>query len=354
MSHATTTVPVNEVGHEAEGEPARAWTPSETLRDLFAKKRQAIQAVCTPTLGADRLIKLFGAAASRNPKLLRCTPISILDAVMKMAELGLSPGPLGEVYLIPYENRKLNVVECQLIIGYRGMVTLARRSGQIATIAAVVVREGDEFTLAYTEAGTQFRHTPKMPLGEKVLGVWAMARFKDGGNQFDFMDRTEVDAIRSRSRAAGAGPWVTDFNEMAKKTVLRRLCKLLPMTPELESAIAIADRTEFDLAGADEEPQVAANGHTLASAIDSLKPKPDTTGAPAGAASPATITNGQSEAGSAPAPTTKETSPEEAAEFLKGMEGVEPEPANRPEPATKPRKGGPMGKGGASTVDITA
>lgn len=220
--------------------------PPRTMADLLMSKKEAMAAVATRHLSPEKLIKIVGVTMSRVPKLAQCTPLSTLSAVMTCAELGLAPSTLGTAYLIPYENRKNNTVECQLIVGYRGLIELARRSGFITTIQAEVVREGDAFDLEYGTVGAVFKHVPKSKADARIIGAWALARFKDEGHQFVYMTRDEIDAIRGRSRAGNNGPWVSDFGEMAKKTVLRRLCKLLPLTPEIEEQIAVADRTEFN------------------------------------------------------------------------------------------------------------
>ena len=298
MSQMDTTItPINEAGNEGEAQP-REQSAAGYLRELLNKKRSSIQAVSTKYLSADKLAKVVGAQAARVPKLLECTPASILNAVMTCAELGLAPGPLGSVYFIPYGR------ECQLIIGYRGMLDLARRSGQITTISAVVVRQGDDWSLSYGEGGAHFSHVPKAPTSAAIIGVWALAKFRDGGHQFDYMSKDEVDAIRRRSKASGSGPWVTDYTEMMKKTVLRRLCKLLPLTPEIEAQIALADRTEFDI---DAEAVVAAapaGTDALVQRLETARAKAaeNTPGVPADEASPDTTPQGQDEAGSVPAP----------------------------------------------------
>lgn len=228
-----------------EGESALANKPM-TVRDLLqGSKVQAMAAVCSNALSAEKIVKLFALAASRTPKLLECTPISVANAMMQCAELGVAPGTLGLAYLIPYENRKAGTVECQLIIGYRGLVELARRSGQVSTITSDVVREGDVFI---HENGVEpvLKHQSIAPLGSKRTHAWAAVKFRDGSFQAAVMRWEEVMAIKSRSRAGNAGPWVSDTDEMAKKTVLRRLCKLLPLTIETARAIEVADKTEFD------------------------------------------------------------------------------------------------------------
>ncbi len=202
------------------------------LKDLLEKAKPSIQAVLPKHLTPDRLLKIALSATSRNPELLACTPQSILLSVMQAAELGLELGGLlGEAYMVKFKN------QVQLIVGYRGMVKLARQSGSLTSLEAYVVHERDMFEI---EFGLEPRlvHKPAMT-GDRgdVVAAYAIARFKDGARQVDVMTRSEIEAVRARSMAGGNGPWVTDFAEMAKKTVVRRLCKYLPLSPELQKAV---------------------------------------------------------------------------------------------------------------------
>lgn len=260
MANETKVVSMNEQGHEIveRGSP-QTMTVAALLRGA---KVDSMNAVCSRALSADKIVKLFALAASRTPKLMQCTPISVANAMMQCAELGIAPGTLGTAYLIPFENRKAGTVECQLIVGYRGLVELARRSGQVATITADIVREGDEFEY---ENGVEpkLRHRPKAATAAKRTHAWAAVKFKDGSYQFAVLRWEEVEAIRGRSRAGQSGPWVTDTDEMAKKTALRRLCKLLPLTLEIAAQMEKADRTEFDfedMAAATEQAEQTAHG----------------------------------------------------------------------------------------------
>lgn len=264
----TTIVQVNGEGHEIQQAKAAPMTVASLLK---GGKLKELQQLAGAAMSAERLIKMFAMAASRNPKLMQCTPISVLDAMTKCAELNLMPGTLGSVYLIPYENRKNGTCECQFILGYRGMMTLARRSGEISTITADVVRNGDEFDYEHG-IESKFRHKPKGIDGASPTHAWAMAKFKDGSHQLVVMSKSEIESIRRRSRAGDYGPWKTDTEEMWKKTALRRLCKYLPLEPDVEAAITGVDRAEmeFDMpstgSGEDEQPQDEAKPATTTQA----------------------------------------------------------------------------------------
>jgi recombination protein RecT len=218
----------------------------ETLRSLLEAAKPSMSQVVPKHVTPERLVKLALVAASRTPLLLQCEPKSIVQGVMTAAQLGLDcGGVLGSAYLVPFKNTKNGGrYEAQLIVGYRGLVDLARRSGEIETIEAHVVYAHDSFEVAYG-LDPVLRHVPCLTgdAGDPIL-VYAIARLKDGGRQVEVMTRAEVERIRSRSRAGSSGPWVTDWSEMARKTVVRRLCKYLPLSPELADALVADEKVE--------------------------------------------------------------------------------------------------------------
>src|SRR5690606_22598960 len=133
-----------------------------------------------------------------------------------------------------------NRTEVQFIVGYRGMIDLARRSGQILSIEARTVQEKDHFEVEFG-LDSKVAHRPAWEVADRgaLTFVYAVAKLKDGGVQFEVMSRAEIEAIRDASqgyqmakRYARDGkinsPWATNFEEMAKKTVIRRLFKYLP------------------------------------------------------------------------------------------------------------------------------
>lgn len=192
----------------------------------------------------DRMVKVALTAAAKTPKILQCSQESVMLSIMQAAELGLEPGgALGEGYLVPYGQT------CQFIPGYRGLISLARRSGQIVSIEAHSVFAGDEFVVEFgLDPKLVHRPTLSKDRGE-ITAFYAIARIVGGGLQYDYMTRADVDSIRSRSKAGQSGPWVTDYAEMGKKTVIRRLFKTLPVSVELCRALELqagAEAGEFD------------------------------------------------------------------------------------------------------------
>lgn len=181
----------------------------------------------------DRMARVIITALNRQPKLLQATQESLFNALMTCSQLGLEPdGRLA--HLIPYWNKKKSQYEANLIIDYKGLIDLAYRSGQIANIHADIVCEEDEFEV---ERGVVSVHRINYRKDRgKPYAVYAMARLKDGSEVSEVMTVPEVEMIRARSETPNNGPWVTDWNEMAKKAVFRRLSKWIPLSSEFRSS----------------------------------------------------------------------------------------------------------------------
>jgi recombination protein RecT len=211
-----------------------------TVRDLFEKSKGQIRMALPKHVNADRLLRVVLTSVQKTPTLLDCDRVSLLGAVMQAAQLGLEvDNGLGHAYLVPYGKT------ATLILGYRGMIDLARRSGQLSTIYAEVVHEKDAFDY---EMGLRPRLTHK-PSDEDDPGafthVYAVAKLRDGGEQFVVMSKRQVEAIRTRSKASANGPWKTDTEEMIKKTAIRRLFKVLPVSIEMATAAALNDAADI-------------------------------------------------------------------------------------------------------------
>lgn len=221
---------------------------SQLASDYF---RQQIALLLPKHMTAERFTRIALTALTRTPKLQQCTWESVLKCMMTCSELGLEPDG-RRFHLIPFENRKRGVMECQGIIDYKGLVELVRNNGEVSSIHADVVCDKDEFSYVNGEVthGVNFR-TERGPM----FAAYVTIVFKDGSRHTEVMTRAEVDAIRKRSRAANDGPWMTDYNEMAKKTVFRRATKWITLSPEVQDAI---DRDADAPVGLVAEPQVKA------------------------------------------------------------------------------------------------
>jgi recombination protein RecT len=222
---------------------AIAKRPIDNLRALFDKASPAIAEVIPRHLTPERILRITLACVSRTPLLLECTPQSILQAVMVAAQLGLDPtgGVLGEAYLVPYKNKKNNNRrEAQLIPGYQGLISLARRSGQVQVVSSYPVFRNDVFDY---ELGITPKITHKPTLDEDtgdLIAVYAVAHLTDCPiAQVEVMSRSQLDRIRMRSKSPDEGPWATDPIEMCRKTGVRRLSKYLPKSPEFAAGLQL-------------------------------------------------------------------------------------------------------------------
>jgi len=206
-------------------------TALQTLRQDLEKAMPKFQEVASKHLKVERVVRILLAAASRNPKLLECSRDSVLTFCMKCSETGLEPIGAGGAWPVPYGR------EMQFIPDYRGLVNCAKRAGCITDAYAEIVREQDEFdySLGLNPALT---HKPARGERGEVQAAYCVFKLSDGTRRFVVMDKSELEGIRKRSKARDNGPWVTDENEMYKKTVIRRAMKpFAGMSPELDAAI---------------------------------------------------------------------------------------------------------------------
>lgn len=232
----------NKLAQRAQQRSVTGAAGAQTIDDLLQKAMPAIQRVLPKHLSAERLLQVVTTAIKTTPKLRECTSFSLLAAVMQSAQLGLFPGPLGHCYYVPFYNSKKGVYEVQFIVGYKGLIDLARRSGHLETIEAREVCEYDHFEFEYgIDTKLVHRIDLKKPRGP-AYAYYGVAKYKDGGYSVLVMSKADVDKHRARSKAADSGPWATDYDEMAKKTVIRALSKYMPMSVDYAAALA-ADGT---------------------------------------------------------------------------------------------------------------
>lgn len=219
------------------------------LGDDKVKKQMALALPSHMT--ADRLMRIAMTEVRKVPKLAQCEITSFMGAIMQCAQLGLEPGAaLGHAYLLPFDvnkkqgNQWVKVrTDCQLIIGYRGMIDLARRSGQIISLSARSVHKGDAFRYEFGLEET-LHHVPADGDRGDLTHVYAVAKLVGGGVQFEVMSKADVMKIKDTSKAKNSGPWVTNFDEMAKKTVIRRLFKYLPVSIEITRAVVLDEKAD--------------------------------------------------------------------------------------------------------------
>ncbi len=245
---------------------------AEDVRGFLMKDvvKEQIKMAIPRHMSADRLLRIAFTSIMRTPKLLECSKESLLSCVMTCAQLGLEPDQfLGQAYLVPFKNTKKGIMECQLMPGYRGYIALARRTGEVQSVSSQVVYTKDTFNLTYG-LEEKLEHIPTEGDRGEPRGAYVVFHYKDGSRSFDYMSKADIERIRKRSKSANDGPWVTDWDEMAKKTVIKRHVKLAPMSVEFARAASLEDRglqgvSQSDLlAGGEEEeaPELVGEGKT--------------------------------------------------------------------------------------------
>lgn len=211
----------------------------KSVKDLIEIRMPEIQKVLPSVISPQQFLRLTLNAIQSTPHLMECTMPSFYGAIMQCAQLGLKPNVNGEAYLIPFKNNKKNgVYECQFITGYKGLMLLARRSGEVANIDAQTVYENDTFDLAYGFEPTLI-HKPYLKGDRgKPIGFYATVILKDGGKSAYYMTVEDAQKYGKRySKAYNNSPWVTDFEAMAKKSCLRQVLKYAPMSTDVDGAI---------------------------------------------------------------------------------------------------------------------
>lgn len=243
---------------------ARDAKPVKSTQDVFKAQLERswprIAAVAPKAMNKERMFQLALSAYNQTPELAKCSTASVLGCLMKCTALGMEPSAvdgLGRAYILPFYNKKTGGTEATFILGYKGMIDLARRSGQLIDISARVVHEGDDFEYEYG-LDEKLRHIPSTaPIeGRQLTHVYMVAHFKDGGHYIDVMTSDEVEAVRKRSKAANFGPWKTDYEAMAMKSVIRRAFKFMPVSVEAAGAVN-ADETVQTVNEGDGDPIVA-------------------------------------------------------------------------------------------------
>lgn len=243
--------------------PTQAIAPrkGESLQSLLEKMKGQISLALPRHMTPERMIRVALTAVQKSPQLKQCTPISIVGCIVQASQLGLEPdGVLGQCYMVPFRNKKNNnQLEAQLQIGYRGFLTLARRSGEVSNVYSELVFECDHFAVQLGTA-KQLHHVPNYEAegrGEVyedsseligLRGAYAVVIYKDGAVDFEYMPLAELNRIRSSSKAADNGPWVTHPAEMYRKCPIRKLAKRLPLSPELMKAAAHDEHVDAGVA----------------------------------------------------------------------------------------------------------
>lgn len=211
------------------------------LMNLLHKNQKAIQSALPKHLTPERICRVAINTISKTPALLNCNPATLCLAIIEASSLGLEIDGRGQAYLVPFGK------DVTLIYGYKGLMDLAYRSGKVISIMAEVVGKNDRFDAAFG-LEPRLEHTPNYLEGRgEIIAAYAIAYMKDGSKQFVVVSKADLDTCRAVSKAK-SGPWYAWYDEMAKKTAIKRLCKLLPLSPEVQRAAAIDDQADAGVA----------------------------------------------------------------------------------------------------------
>lgn len=221
----------------------------DALTTLFESKEAIIKAALPNNLSVERFVRVGISAFRVNDNLqkaVKANPLSALGAFMQSAQLGLEPNtPLGMAYLIPY-NSKDRGMEVQFQIGYQGLKDLAERSGKYKIIHTKEIHDGEKFLVEYG-IEPDLKHTPNFPRKGEPLYYYAAYVLKDGGKDFVIMSKEDIVAHAkkfSKAYDSNSSPWRTNFDAMARKTVLKLLLKSAPKAIEVAQAISMDSSTK--------------------------------------------------------------------------------------------------------------
>lgn len=230
------------------GQMSAAKAEKKTMQAYIKAMEPAIKKALPSVITPERFTRMVLSALSSTPKLAECSPQSFLAAMMTAAQLGVEPNTaLGQAYLLPYRNH--GKMECQFQLGYKGLIDLAYRSGEVSVIQAHTVYENDVFEY---ELGMdpKLRHVPAKADRGEAVAYYAMFKTKDGGYGFEVMSVDDVQrhAQRySKSYGSGSSPWRSNFDEMAKKTVLKRALKYAPLKSDFVRGVAQDETIKAEL-----------------------------------------------------------------------------------------------------------
>jgi len=231
----------------------REWLQGETFKRELA-------ALLPRTMSPERFVRIAFQAIHRNPELLKCSQESFFNCLLSLGTMGLEPDG-RRAHLIPFG------AECTLVVDYKGIKELVRRNHDVSAMHCDVVGVNDEFEIRFGTRGV-LDHKPNLEDRGKILCAYSWVKLPDGNEEFDVMNVGEIEAVRKRSRSPSKGPWVTDWNEMAKKTVFRRHAKGLPLSPETREAL---DR-ESDADSLSEQERFKAAAPTVGKVLEPRAP----------------------------------------------------------------------------------
>tara|TARA_R110000824_G_scaffold303710_1_gene491505 strand:- start:231 stop:1118 length:888 start_codon:yes stop_codon:yes gene_type:complete len=218
------------------------------LNEYLEGKKNSLIKIAPQGTDVDRIIRVAMFEAVKNERLVQCSPSSVYMALAKACELDLvAGGVLHRASLVPMWDKKRKGYNAELWIEYTGLMDLVKRSGEVAHFKAEVVYENDEFEHSFDlESGEVLRHKKCHNNTGELLLAYAVCFFKDGQRQVEVMRKDQINKIRKSSRSPDSGPWSQHTEEMWRKTVIRRICKYLPLTPKTTAVLQHDIQSDFD------------------------------------------------------------------------------------------------------------
>lgn len=210
----------------------------ETIFSIIEKSKPQFELAAPKGANVDRNVRALVTLVKSTPALQKCDPATLMSCAMRVMDLGLElNSALGHAYIIPYGQ------VAQLQIGYKGILSLAKRSGEVSSVTAREVYSNDVFSFSYG-VDDSLIHEPKLKDRGEIIAVYAIAKFKDGSSQFEVMSIDDVEKVRATSKMKNSTPWTQHYGEMARKTVIRRLFKYLSISVELNEAIGLDEQAD--------------------------------------------------------------------------------------------------------------
>jgi recombination protein RecT len=232
---------------EKTGAVAKKKQPA-TMKDWLNDDRfkHEIARALPEIIKPERFIRTVITAMQTTKNLSSCTTNSFISATLMCAQLGLEPNtPLGRAYLIPYRNH--GQLEVQFQVGYRGLIELAWRSDMVTDIQAREVYPNDDFSVEFGDVNSITHHPQEHDENAQPIYYYAVVKIRGGGKSLAVMSHKEVEQFAKKfSKAYNNGPWQTNFDAMAKKTVLKQALKYAPMSVEMSDAIGMDEHIKAE------------------------------------------------------------------------------------------------------------
>ena len=237
-----------ELMKQAQGVEEKKITKDTSIQDMIKIMEPEIKKALPSVITPERFMRIAISALNNTPQLRQCTPISFISALLNSAQLGLEPNtPLGQAYLIPYKNK--GVIECQFQIGYKGLIDLAYRNGNMQTIQAHTVYSNYLFQYEYG-LEPKLIHRPDFSDRGELVYFYGLFRTQNGGYGFSVMSKAEMDCYAktySKAFDSSFSPWKTAYEEMAKKTVIKQALKYAPIATEFHRALSSDETIKKEL-----------------------------------------------------------------------------------------------------------